>query len=57
MTVPQTPLLEMELNTIYTLDIYFYLEGCDPDCSEEISRDDTNMQLAFYGVPTGGVTE
>ena len=57
MSVPQTPLLEMDLNTIYTLDIYFYLEGCDPDCSEEISRDDTNMQLAFYGVPTGGVTE
>lgn len=54
MTVPQKPLLEMELNRIYALDIYFYLEGCDPDCTEEISLNDTNMQLAFYGVISAG---
>lgn len=58
MTVPEKPLLDMELNRIYALDIYFYLEGCDPDCTEEISFDDTDMQLAFYGViSTGGTAE
>ena len=31
------------------LDIYFYLEGCDPDCSDSVSFDNANLHLAFYG--------
>lgn len=48
--IPDEPLLDMEINKIYTLDIYFYLEGCDPDCSNSISFDAADLHLAFYGV-------
>ena len=45
------PLLTMELGTIYTMDIYFYLEGCDPDCtSEKVGLDQAALNLAFYGL-------
>ena len=49
-TEPQRPLLEMELNRIYTVDVYFYLEGCDPDCSDSVSYQAADIRLAFYGV-------
>lgn len=48
-TLPQKPLFTMELNKIYSVDIYVYLEGCDPDCSGEISFDTSELQLGFYG--------
>ena len=48
-TFPGKALYTMELNKIYTLDIYFYLEGCDPDCSDSVSFDSANLHLAFYG--------
>ena len=48
------PLLLMELNRIYTVDIYFYLEGCDPDCSDVTQLGKTDFHLAFYGVLTEG---
>ena len=48
--VPQNALYSMELNTIYPVDIYFYLEGCDPDCSESITLKQADLFLAFYGV-------
>lgn len=44
------PLLMMELNRVYAVDVYFYLEGCDPDCSEVAKLDSLNLHLAFYGV-------
>ena len=44
------PLLEMELGRVYQVDVYFYLEGCDPDCTESIAFDDGYLHLAFYGV-------
>lgn len=47
---PQASLLEMELNKIYTVDVYLYLEGCDPDCSDSVSMNEADMHLAFYGV-------
>lgn len=47
--LPAQPLISMEFGKIYTLDIYFYLEGCDPDCSEAISFDAADLHLAFYG--------
>ncbi|MBO4750789.1 MAG: hypothetical protein J5546_10770 [Lachnospiraceae bacterium] len=50
----KTPLLMMELNHIYAVDIYFYLEGCDPDCSDVAKLDSIDMHLAFYGVLVEG---
>lgn len=50
MVLPDRPLFYMELGRIYTLDIYFYLEGCDPDCSNAISYDGADIHLAFYGI-------
>ena len=52
--VPDKPLLLMEWNKIYTLDIYFYLEGCDPDCSDSVSFDQADIYLAFYGMLSQG---
>ena len=50
MKLPEKPLLQMELNRVYKLDIYFYLEGCDPDCSSSVELDEADFYLAFYGV-------
>ncbi|MDO5339577.1 MAG: hypothetical protein Q4E78_05630 [Eubacteriales bacterium] len=49
-TLPQKSLLSMTFGQIYQVDIYFYLEGCDPDCSEAIHLDIADLNLAFYGV-------
>ena len=46
------PLLKMELNRVYAVDVYFYLEGCDPDCTDVAKMDSLNLHLAFYGVLT-----
>ena len=48
--LPETPLLYMNLNQIYTVDVYFYIEGCDPDCSNSIGLDELDLHLAFYGI-------
>ena len=48
--VPQEPLCKLELNKVYQVDVYFYLEGCDPDCTDSISYDGSNLHLAFFGV-------
>jgi hypothetical protein len=48
--LPDQPLASLTLNQIYTVDIYFYLEGCDPDCSGSISYDGADLHLAFYGI-------
>lgn len=49
-TLPDQPIAYLELNTVYPLDVYFYLEGCDPDCTKSISLDGADLHLAFYGV-------
>lgn len=47
------PILEgMKPGTIYPLDIYFYLEGCDPDCDETAQKQQAGLSLAFYAVLT-----
>ena len=44
-------LIDMELNKVYQIDIYFYIEGCDPDCtSEKVGLDSAALQLGFYGL-------
>lgn len=46
-----TPLATLELNQIYTVDIYFYLEGCDPDClTDRVAMDEAFLNLAFFGL-------
>lgn len=49
-TLPERPLLYMEYNQIYQVDIFFYIEGCDPDCSENTKFGSGDLHLAFYGV-------
>lgn len=44
------PLLTMELNRIYEVDIFFYVEGCDPDCSDVAQKSEVNFHLSFYGI-------
>lgn len=51
MEVSSQTLLTMQLNKIYTVDIYFYIEGCDPDCSSQIQYSTADLQIGFYGVP------
>ena len=43
----------MQLNKIYTVDIYFYLEGCDPDCSNSIQYSTVDLQLGFMACLAG----
>ena len=31
----------------------FYLEGCDPDCTDSVSFHTADLQLSFYGVLAG----
>ena len=50
MKLPSRTLVSMELGKIYQVDIYFSLEGCDPDCSESIQLNEAELHLAFYGV-------
>ena len=50
MSVPSKSLCVMNLNQISTVDVYFYLEGCDPDCSEAITHNEADLYLAFYGI-------
>ncbi|MGN1334397.1 MAG: hypothetical protein ACI4U1_04700 [Anaerovoracaceae bacterium] len=47
------PLIYMEPNREYMLDIYFYLEGCDPDCSDITEMETVDFHLGFYGVVEG----
>lgn len=51
--LPSRTLLSMQIGKIYSLDIYFYLEGCDPDCTDLVSFHTADLQLSFYGVLAG----
>lgn len=50
MSAAVMPLAEIEMNKIYSLDIFVYLEGCDPDCDDSASFSQGNLNLAFYGI-------
>ena len=49
---PESSLAVIDLNTPTLVDIYFYLEGCDPDCVESISTSNVTMRLGFYAALT-----
>ena len=56
-SIPDHPLIAMELGKVYTVDVYFYIEGCDPDCYDGaggISRSSADIHLAFYGTASSG---
>ncbi len=44
-------LATIDLNRIYELDVYFYIVGCDPDCSEAIYHDAADIYIPLYGIP------
>lgn len=44
------PLLKMDLNRVYAVDVFLYLEGCDPDCTDVIGSMDLDFHLSFYGI-------
>ena len=46
------PLCYLNLNQIYVLDVFFYLEGCDPDCTDYIENIDFDFQIGLYGILT-----
>lgn len=46
------PLIDLELNHEYAVDIYVYLEGCDPDCTNILELDTFDFHLGFYGILT-----
>ncbi|NCC07614.1 MAG: hypothetical protein EOM30_06125 [Clostridia bacterium] len=52
LNIPQKNLIELPLNTVCTVDIYFYIEGCDVDCTNDIRATEMSIQLPFYGVLT-----
>ena len=45
---PGEPLFYLEAGKDYTIDVFFYLEGCDPDCSDSIAYNAADFGLAFY---------
>ena len=47
----QEPLCTLERGKVYTLDIYFYLEGCDPDCVNAMQTKEGELALWFFAVP------
>lgn len=49
---PKPILKGMQPGTVYPLDIYFYLEGCDPDCEDAAQKQQAGLSLAFYAVLT-----
>ena len=51
MQAPERTLLTMNLNQIYSVDIYFCIAGCDPDCSSYIQYSIADLQIGFYGIP------
>lgn len=44
------PIGRIDLGEVYAVDVYFWLEGCDPDCSDHISFENLDLTLRFYGV-------
>ncbi len=43
------PIAYLEFGQVYKLDIYFYIEGTDLDCSDSIQRNGAELWLDFYG--------
>ena len=44
------PLIQMEWNQIYPVDVYIYMEGCDLDCTDTLMQQELDFYLAFFGL-------
>lgn len=44
------PLIQMEWNQIYPVDVYIYIEGCDLDCTDTLMQQELDFYLAFFGL-------
>lgn len=42
------PLFYLEAGKDYAVDVFFYLEGCDQDCSDSVAYNTADLALAFY---------
>lgn len=51
--LPESHLFTMQMNEIYPVDIYFYMEGCDPDCTNALFTQAAEIYLGFYAVVAG----
>lgn len=49
-TRPEKALMTIELNKEYPIDIYYYMEGFDDDCTDAIAKNDVTLHLALFGV-------
>lgn len=47
-TDPGEPLFYLQPGVDYQIQVFFYLEGCDPDCSDSIAFHAADLALAFY---------
>lgn len=45
---PGQPLFYLQPGVDYEVQVFFYLEGCDPDCSDSIAFHAADLGLAFY---------
>lgn len=52
-TRPQNTLLTMKLNTTYRLDVYYYIEGTDPDSADYLYNDAGILHMSLFAVLDG----
>nr|AIF26501.1 hypothetical protein [uncultured bacterium fosmid pJB39A3] len=48
--VPNKSIATLTANEPVQIDVYFYLEGCDPNCIEDIETNEAKLHLAFYAI-------
>lgn len=51
-TLAKHPLAVLDFDKVYAMDVYIYLEGCDPDCTDSIQLNRFDVHLGLYGVLT-----
>jgi len=49
-TFPEKVLAKIVGNAVVPVDVYFYLEGCDSNCIDDIQKNEAKFHLAFYAV-------
>ena len=49
-SIPEKPIYTLTPSKAVPVDVFFYLEGCDPDTSDKVKLDTTKMHLGFYGI-------
>lgn len=52
-TRPQNALATLALGQTYRLDIYYYIEGTDPDSADYLHQDPGTLHLAFFATLDG----